>query len=183
MITQIDFKILDFIQTLRSPILDKVFAFITHLGDKGYIWIAIALIMLCFKKKRKCGIIMAIALILGTLIGNITLKNLFGRLRPFQVNTSMKDMLIISAPGGFSFPSGHTLSSFECAFAIFFHNKKMGIPALILATLIGFSRNYLYVHYPTDVIAGIILGLFIAVLSSFLYKKFIKDKKIGKIQL
>lgn len=179
MITQIDFTILDFIQTLRSPVSDAVFSFITRLGDSGFIWILTALIMLCFKKTRKCGIIVAIALIIGTIAGNLILKNLFARERPFILNPDMVENIIISLPSGYSFPSGHTRSSFEAAFAIFLCNKKWGIPALILAALIGFSRNYLYVHYPTDVIAGAILGIVIGFASYFIYQKLIKDRIKG----
>ena len=183
MITAFDFKFLDFLQELRTPFLDAVFSFITRLGDEGIIWILIALIMLCFKKTRKCGIIVALALILGTIVGNLGLKNIFARPRPFTLRPEMVDKIIISLPGSYSFPSGHTMSSFESAFAIFLYNKKWGIAPLILAILIGFSRNYLYVHYLTDVIAGAVLGIVVAVIVYFIYKKYIDGKKIGKFEL
>lgn len=182
MITQIDLNILDFLQTIRTPVLDWIFKIITHLGDEGIIWIALTIVMLCFKKTRRYGFIMALSLIVGTIVGNIGLKNIFARPRPFNVNPDMLPNLIISPPNSFSFPSGHTMSSFETAMALFLCNKKMGIPALILATLIGFSRNYLYVHYPTDVIAGAILGIAIGVGVYLLYNKFIAGKKLGKIE-
>ena len=182
MITQIDFNILNAIQELRTPFLDGFFSFITHLGDKGFIWIVITLILFCFKKTRKCSVMMAITPIIGTLLGNIILKNLIGRVRPFVELSDMKDILIIAPPSGYSFPSGHTLSSFECAVAIFLNNKKWGMVALGLAALIGFSRNYLYVHYPTDVLAGALLGVVIAFISKVIYEKFIADKKIGKFE-
>ena len=183
MITQFDFKILDFIQTLRTPFLDSIFSFITKLGDEGIIWIALTLIFLIFKKTRKCGIIMALSLILGTIVGNIGLKNIFARPRPFTLRPEMVENIIISLPSSYSFPSGHTMSSFETAFAVFLYNKKWGIAPLVLATLIGFSRNYLYVHYLTDVIAGAILGIAIAVIVYYIYKKYIDGKKIGKFEL
>ena len=116
---------------------------------------------------------MALSLILGTIVGNIGLKNIFARPRPFTLNPDMVDNIIISLPNSYSFPSGHTMSSFECAFSVFFYNKKWGIAPIILAALIGFSRNYLYVHYLTDVIAGAILGVLIAAIVYLLYKKYL----------
>lgn len=184
MITQIDLQILDFLQTIRTGFLDSIFVFITRLGDEGIIWILLTLGLLCFKKTRGYGIAMAIALISGTIIGNICLKNIIARPRPFVINPEMLPNLIINPPSSFSFPSGHTLSSFESAVALFMCNKKAGIPAIILATLIGFSRNYLYVHYPTDVIAGAILGIAIGIGAYFIYKKYIKGKMLfNKIEL
>ena len=184
MITQIDLKILDFLQTLRTPVLDAIFKFITHLGDEGIIWIVLTLVLLCFKKTRRYGIVMGISLVVGTVIGNFALKNIIARPRPFTVNSDMLANLIVTPPDSYSFPSGHTLSSFECATALFMCNKKMGIPALILAALIGFSRNYLYVHYPTDVIVGALLGIAIGVGVYLLYNKYVAGKyKIGKLEL
>lgn len=182
MITNIDFKILDAIQTIANPVLDAFFVFVTHLGDKGIVWIAIALLMLCFKKTRKCGIMLAVVLILGTLVGNVTLKNIIARPRPFIQHPEMLDALLISAPHGYSCPSGHTLSSFECAYVIFLFNKKWGIPALVLAALIAFSRMYLYVHFFTDILFGIVLGIGLAYLvyyvTAFVERKIKDGKKI-----
>ncbi len=171
---QFEFAMLDAIQKLSNPILDSFMVFITHLGDKGYIWIATAVIMLCFKKTRRCGIMLGAVLILGTLVGNITLKNLFARPRPFIQNSDMANALLIKAPGGYSFPSGHTLSSIECATVIFLNHKKLGIGAIILAVLIAFSRNYLYVHFVTDVIAGAILGIALGYLVYYAINKLLK---------
>lgn len=179
MITQIDFAILDAIQKIGIPVLDVIFKVITTLGDGGVIWILSAIIMLCFKKTRKCSVMMIIALVLGTLIGNVTLKPLIARPRPFIQNPDMLTNLIIKAPGGYSFPSGHTLSSFECATAMFLFDKKFGIPAFILAALIGFSRLYLYVHVPTDVIAGALLGIAIGFISKIIFEKIDGIKKKG----
>ncbi len=184
MITQIDLKLLDALQSISTPILDVFFKFVTHLGDEGFIWIITALIMLCFKKTRKCGIMVAMALIIGLIIGNIGLKNIFARPRPFTVNPDMLPNLLISPPSSYSFPSGHTMSSIECAVAIYLCNKKWGIPALVLACLIAFSRCYLYVHYPTDVIAGAAIGVSIGFLVNFIYKRFIEGKvKIKNFEL
>ncbi len=178
--TNIDFKILDAIQTITNPVLDAFFVFFTHLGDEGILWITIAVLCLCFKKTRKCGIMLGIVLILGTLIGNMALKNIIARPRPFVQNPEMLTSLIISAPHGYSCPSGHTLSSIECAVVIFLNNKKWGIPALIVAVLIAFSRMYLYVHFFTDILLGTLIGIALGYLVYFTVNKVEERIKNGK---
>ncbi|MBW6411512.1 phosphatase PAP2 family protein [Clostridium weizhouense] len=161
-----DDRILNFIQeNLRSPIMDRVIPFITSLGNGGFIWIAIAIIFIITKKYRKYGLIMIPTLIICGLIGDVTIKPLVGRERPFNITEGIE--LLIKAPTGFSFPSGHTMSSFAAAAIISKANNKFGILAFILAALIGFSRMYLYVHYPSDVLVGCILGI---IFSSIIYK-------------
>lgn len=171
-ILNIDNSILDFIQTyMKSDFLDKLFPYITRLGDSGFIWIVIALVFLIFKKYRKDGIVLSMSLIICVIIGNITLKPLIARIRPFDVNSAIN--LLITRPTDFSFPSGHTLSSVASTVVIFNANRRMGIGALILAILIAFSRMYLYVHYPSDILGGIIIGLFVGALAI----------RLGNIQL
>ena len=168
--------LLDKIQEIFScEFLDKVIPIITKLGDEGLLWIALAVIFLFFKTTRKIGITMGLSLLIGYLVGNLFLKNVIARVRPYNLNTEA--VLLIPKLKSFSFPSGHTLSSFEGATSIFLRNKKWGIPALVLAVLIAFSRMYLYVHYPTDVLAGAILGIAISFLA-----KFIVDKIYLKIE-
>lgn len=162
MITKIDFSILDFIQNnMKGGIMDFIMKFITHLGDAGAIWIVIAVALLCFKKTRKAGIYLSVSLLLTALIGNVILKNIFARTRPF---IAANHPIIINPPSGFAFPSGHTSSSFAAATTIGLIYKKYTPYAFILAFLIGFSRLYLYVHYPSDVLVGAILGIGIAVI-------------------
>ncbi len=174
MIQQIDFSILNFIQKyIKCDFLDFLFPIITHLGDMGFVWILTSVILLFFRNHRKTGITMIIGLILGLIIGNIILKNLFGRLRPFEVAEGVN--LLIKAPTDASFPSGHTLASFISATILFKNYKKAGICFWFLAILIAFSRLYLYVHFPTDVLFGGVLGVIIANLSLFFYKKFQKS--------
>jgi len=155
-----EYAVLDFLQTIHTKFLDAIMVFITSLGDAGILWIFIALILLVTKKYRKYGMIIAASLLLGLLIGNILLKNLVGRERPFASREDIE--LLIHAPRDFSFPSCHTLSSFAAAGSIYYMNKRWGLAALIIAALIGLSRLYLYVHFVTDVLAGMLIGLLIA---------------------
>ena len=144
---------------LSTPALDKFFVFVTTLGNGGAIWILAAIALLCFKKTRSMGCVLAISLIFCLLISNLTLKPLISRPRPFSIDSSI--VPIIPLPSDFSFPSGHTTSSFAAAAAIYCCNKKWGIFATVLAALIAFSRLYLMVHYPSDVIFGVVLGTFL----------------------
>ena len=163
-----DLPILDWIQnTLQCGLLDFLMPLITLLGDAGIFWIAMAVVLLIFRKTRKMGIGMFIAMILGLLVCNITLKPLVARIRPYDLQLEefgVTIKLLSGAMHDFSFPSGHTIASFEAAVVLLKNSKKMGIPAMILAVLISFSRLYLYVHYPTDVIASIILGTIFALI-------------------
>ncbi len=153
-----DLYILNCIQEyLRTPFLDTAIPFITHLGDKGIIWIGLAVVLLLFPKTRKAGFAVAAALIFEAICCNIILKPLVGRIRPFDINTTVE--LLIAAPKDYSFPSGHTAASFAAVSALFFSKNRLWIPALILGIAIAFSRLYLYVHYPSDVLAGILLGI------------------------
>lgn len=160
-ITDIDFTILNFIhEHLSCSFLDFLMPKITFLGNSGLIWIFSSTAMLFFKKSRKTGIETFAGLSAGVLTGNILLKNLIARSRPCWINDTIK--MLISVPQDYSFPSGHTMSSFIAAGIIMHFNKRIGITAYILASMIAFSRLYLYVHFPTDILAGIILGTAIA---------------------
>lgn len=153
----IDFTILNFIyDNCRTVWLDALMPFITKLGDSGAIWIVLAIGLLISRKYRKTGIALCCALILDIVVCNGILKPFVARIRPCDINTAVK--LLIPHPTDFSFPSGHTAASFAAVSALYFSRRKLWIPALALAVLIAFSRLYLYVHYPSDVIAGILLG-------------------------
>jgi undecaprenyl-diphosphatase len=130
---------------------------ITSLGNMGLIWIIIALVLIFNKKYRDVGIMIIASFILTSIIGEGILKNLVQRLRPFIDIPTIN--LLISKPTSYSFPSGHTASSFAVAGIIFSTLKKFRIPAIILASLIAFSRMYLLVHYPSDILGGILLGI------------------------
>jgi len=168
--------ILDFIaEHFGCKFLDIVMPIITMLGDGGVFWITIAVIMLFFKSTRKTALTMGMALVMGLLVCNVTLKPLVGRIRPYDFNPDVK--LLVDRLSDFSFPSGHTVASFEAAVTLMIcDRKRFGYAALCLAFVIAFSRLYLYVHYPTDVLTSIVLGTLFAVISYFvvdaLYKKF-----------
>ena len=169
-----DLPILDWIQaTMQCTFLDKIMPLITVLGDGGAFWIACAVLMILLKKYRKTGFSAGLALIFGLLICNMILKPWVARIRPydFQEQAGILINLLIEKEHSLSFPSGHTIASFEAATAILLRHKKLGIAAMILACLIAFSRMYLYVHYPTDVIASVFLGIGLAFLASWIVNK------------
>lgn len=170
-----DFAILYALNNIHTDILDKIMIGLTYLGDKGVFWILVSVALLFNSKTRKCGIFMIASMAIGLLIGNGIIKNLVARERPCWIDQTIN--LLITNPKDFSFPSGHTLASFEAAVTIFLFNKKYGIPALILATLIGTSRLYLFVHFPTDVLGGAILGTVIAISVYFIGNKIIEKRK------
>lgn len=170
-IYEFDYAVLNGIQSIRCGFLDGFLSFITHLCDAGWMWIALAVVFLCFKKTRKMGAVVAVALIIGLVTVNLGIKPLVGRVRPFA-NELYAALIAVREPlvsvHDASFPSGHTLASFEGAMGIFLFNKKWGAAALGLAVLIGFSRLYLYVHYFTDVLVGALLGVLYAVAAYFI---------------
>ncbi len=164
-----ELAILDAIQKTRTHFLDVFMKTITHLGDGGVFWILVTLALLIIPKTRKIGIMAAISLIMEVLINNVTLKPLVARIRPYDIRTDIT--LLISKPTDWSFPSGHSGASFAVASAMCFGKSKWGIPAVILALIISFSRLYLYVHYPTDVLAGIALGILTGWLARLIFTK------------
>ena len=161
-------------ENVRSDVLTPIMKLITHLGDKGLFWILIAVVMLFFKKTRPLGIMAGIALVFSVLINNVLIKPNVGRIRPYEVVDGLK--LIIERQDDPSFPSGHSGASFAAAVVFLVKGpKKIGIPAIIMAALIAFSRLYVGVHYPTDVITGIITGTCCAIISFMIWS--IVEKK------
>ena len=153
-----EFAVLDWIQAnLRSPIMDLLMTAITTLGNHGLIWFILAGILLLTPKHRKAGVAVLAGLALEVICCNLVLKPLVGRIRPCDVNPAVQ--LLVARPDDFSFPSGHTGASFAAVSALYFSRSRLWMPSLILAVLIAFSRLYLYVHYPTDILAGALLGI------------------------
>jgi len=156
---------------MTCPFLDFLMPKITVLGNGGLIWIIATLVLLAIPKYRKGGIALAVGLVAVLLIGNITLKPLIARTRPYDLIEGIK--LLIKAPNDYSFPSGHTLSSFVSAFILTMTDKRFGYAAIPLATLIAFSRLYLYVHFPSDILGGILIA---AIISAIIYFIFFRKK-------
>ena len=180
-----DFPILDAIHgALGCKFMDVLMNIITLFGDGGVFWIACAVAMLFFPKTRKVGLTMGLALAMGLLVCNITLKPIVQRPRPVDLLASNGIQLpfAVKAMHDFSFPSGHTIASFEASVVLLMNNKKWGIPAVILAVLISFSRLYLYVHYVTDVLVSIVLGTLFALLAQAIMKKVKLPEKHGKYE-
>ncbi len=180
MIFNFDADILLYVQEhIRNGVLDPFFKTITHLGDGGIFWIVLTLFFLCFKKTRRAGVYSALALIGSGVLNNMILKPLVARVRPYEVIDGLT--LIVAKATDYSFPSGHTAASFASAAAMFRPLKKpYGLLLLILAALIAFSRIYVGIHYPTDILGGLVSGIFLGimgnVIGAWLYKKYGKEE-------
>ena len=161
-----DETVLSALMQIHHPVLHGVMIVITYLGY--FVWIPLAAGMIIFKKTRRLGILLAIALIVAAVLANLVIKPIVARPRPYEVLPELP--MLIEPPGGFSFPSGHTISAFAAATALWFWTWKAALPATLLAALIAFSRLYLSCHFVTDVAAGILLGISIALLTVLVYQ-------------
>ena len=160
-----EFSILYAIQNLHCDWLDDVILTITNLmGNYGQIWLIVAAVLLLFKTTRKTGLCVLLSYGLVFVIGQYVLKDLIARARPCHIDETVQ--LLISRPSSYSCPSTHTGWAFAAAFSIFLNHRKTdkiaGIVAIFAAAVIGFSRMYLFVHFPTDVLFGIVLGIMAA---------------------
>lgn len=162
------------LQNLHNPFLDALMVGATWLGNAGIIWILTGVVLLCIPKHRFCGIRIGAALILCLLVGCVIVKPIVARDRPCWVDPTVQ--MLVRVPKDYSFPSGHTMSSFSCATVLFNYKKKWGIIALVLAVLIAFSRMYLFVHYPTDVLAGLAIGVIMSALCDYLLRYIYRKK-------
>lgn len=168
-----ELSVLHWFESIHNPVLNAIMKVITMFGDAGIFFIAVSAIFIIFKKTRKMGIAMAISLVFSVLITNLTLKNLVNRARPFAVDPSLLDGILVKLPKDPSFPSGHSSASFAAATGCFLVNKKVGIPFLVLATLVAISRLYLTVHFPTDVLVGTLVGIISGIASALITCKII----------
>lgn len=169
-----EYQILDFITELHNPVLTFLLGALTKAGDNGVLWVAVSVFLICFKKTRFAGVTALLALLLGHIAGNVLIKPFIARERPFA-SSSDWSFLLIPPPSGYSFPSGHTASSFAAAIVYFLYHKKIGTAALFIAALMAFSRLYFYVHFPTDILGGMALGCLMAYLAAFACEKFKKN--------
>lgn len=171
-IRSVDYNILLLIaDRLRGDVLDPVMTVLSLMGNGGAVWIATAVLLLFFRKTRRAGVAMLLALAAGYVIGNLCIKELVMRPRPFVTHSDLTALLDPGDP--WSFPSGHALSSFAAATALWCFHKKAGALALVLAAFIAFSRLYASVHYPTDVLAGMLIGIALAHAAAFLTDRII----------
>lgn len=174
-IQDIDFYILDFLQTMaRSPFWDKFFAMFTAFGDP-VMFLCYCGLLLGIKKTRRDGIMVTSGLLTGLLVGNVILKHLVQRARPCWIRPEVE--LLIKNPTDYSFPSGHTLSITIFAFILIYNHPKLAYALIPAALLLAYSRMYLYVHFPSDVLAGIVLGLAIGYLTCMVTKAI--EKKLS----
>ncbi len=199
----IDVAIYQFIESFTNPALTGVMKAITHLGDTpGIVWFVLGIILLIPRKTRKLGILMFAGLAFSSLINNVLLKELLNRPRPFifaeefpqfweKVGYEYPGCLIELSESQLagkspSFPSGHTSTSIGAAFALLLGCRKkylaVGIPAFILSLAIGFSRIYVHIHFPTDVIFGAIVGILSAIAVYFIFDKLVFKKAIPALE-
>lgn len=189
-----EFQFLNWIQDhLRGGFMDNLMPLITKFGDGGVFWIIVTLLLFIPKRTRKYAHVSAFALLFGVIGGNLIMKNVFARPRPFWLENGnplarLSDQLpnipagrqtltlLVKAPHDYSFPSGHTQASFAAATSICMWSRKWGIPALVLAALVAFSRMYLYVHYPTDILAGMLCGIVYALIAAAICNKLFRNK-------
>lgn len=176
-ITQFDGNLLIKIQDfLVHDAITPAVQFITELGNKGYIWIAIVLLLLIWKKTRKAAFVVAVCLALEFILNDMILKVLIARARPYVTFPAVQ--LLVERQSDYSFPSGHAASSFAVAVAMLrLMPKRLGIPALVLAIAIALSRLYVGVHYPLDVLAGAGLGTVVSMLVTSGAKDLTRFKK------
>lgn len=177
-----EFTFLDWLQSKRTPFWDKIMVGISTAGNGGAVWILLAAVFLLLPGYRKCGLMMLAVLLAGAVICNLFLKVLINRARPFEVRQPSFPLLI-SPPKDRSFPSGHTMSSFAGATVIFLYDYRLGIIAFVFAALMGVSRMYLYVHFPSDIIGGVIAGIAVACAVTYMICSYSEPCGIGKIQM
>ena len=181
-ITNFDFSVLYWIQeNLRSDWLDSVCAFFSWAFQLGIPWLVLGAVMFFFKKTRVAGVMLITAVVLTFFFNEIAIKNAINRERPCTIDQSIQ--LAIERPASFSFPSGHTSNVFSAVGVLLFKHKKAGVPMLLFAVFMGFSRMYLFVHFPTDVIAGAVLGLLMAWVTVLIFKELKYDEKLNNLDI
>lgn len=169
MIEAFDAGILEFFQKIHNPVLTEIYEFFTFIGEAGFVWILAGIVLLIKSRHRKYGCILLLSLLMCLIFGNGLLKNLIARPRPCWRHPEVE--MLIRIPRDYSFPSGHTFSSFAGAVSVYYWKPRYGYIAFGLAVLIATSRMYFYVHYPTDIIAGMLMGTVMALFSIFIIQR------------
>lgn len=157
------------LQGIHNPVLDKVMVVVSTLGNAGIFWILVGLLLLVPKRYRRGGAQMLAAMALAFVVGNLILKNVAARQRPCWIDPTVP--LLVASPSDYSFPSGHSMNGFAGAVSLLCIDRRFGIPAIVLAAVIAFSRLYLFVHFPTDVLVGTAIGIAAALLTNYIFWK------------
>lgn len=158
-----ELAMLDGLQGMHAPWLDAAMVAVSAFGNAGVGWVVLGIVLICFKRYRRVGIAVVVAVVVAGILSKLILGELIMRPRPCDANPQVP--LLIPRPFGTSFPSGHASAAFAAVAVLiaFRMPKALAIPACVLAALMAFSRLYLYVHYPTDVVAGAVLGVLVGV--------------------
>ena len=176
---QFEIGILLWVQEHRAAALDIFNKYVTVLNDAGILSILVVVFLLALRRYRKYGIVCAISLAIEFLLNNMCIKRIVMRTRPYVLEESLT--VLTHLPSDWSFPSGHAGAGFAVAWAMFLvMPRKWGVPAVIVAALVALSRVYVGVHYPTDVIAGTVLGMIAAYIAKAAAQKMFANKKAVK---
>ncbi len=180
-ITSLDFSLLYLIQdNLHAQWLDSICVVLSWAFEWGIPWFLLGALLFCFKKTRTAGVVLVAAVVLVFFFNELAVKNAVRRERPCDLDTGVA--LLIKKPASFSFPSGHTASCFAAAGSLMFTYKRLGIPLLGFAAIMGFSRMYLFVHFPSDVIAGAALGILMAWVTVLIFRELKYDEKLNSLE-
>ncbi|MBQ1638997.1 MAG: phosphatase PAP2 family protein [Ruminococcus sp.] len=179
-----DFSVLNFIQEhFRCDALDWLTQLFSTIGHAGIVWIVISVIFIFFKKTRAAGVIGLLSMGLGLLLGEFVIKNIVARPRPFLTddprNLFLNAELIVKKPSGYSFPSGHSCAAAAFGTVLLAKNKVLGLVFLVPVLYMMFSRCYAYVHFPTDVLAGMLLGILCAVVVLIIFRATKLDRRLS----
>lgn len=168
--TMWELDVLQWFDSVHGPVLDSLMLGITYSGTSGLIWFALGFLMTCSPRWRRCGVSVIVAVAVAHIVVDLVMKPAFCRDRPFSVEDFE---LLVPAPADWSFPSGHTAYAFAGATAVLIHDRRWGCVAIVYAVLMGVSRMYLCVHWPTDVIAGALIGTAVAFLAVWFMSRWI----------
>lgn len=165
-----ELSVLEWFDSLHGSLLDPVMVGITYSATSGLIWFVLGFLMTCSRRWRRCGVSVIVAVVLAYIVVDLMLKPLVCRERPFDAGDFS---MLVPEPDSWSFPSGHTASAFAGAAAILIHSRRWGAVAMVYAALVGVSRMYLCVHWPTDVVAGALVGTALALLAVWFMSRWV----------